>query len=493
MQPRAAARSRRPALYVHAYSSQPTFRVLILSDPQIIGTHTYEHFSPLMTEVASAFSDQYLRKVWLAVTRQGLGASLLRSPRSADLLVFLGDMTDRGRWYTDKAAWTALQTRWTQLFSGASLGQTTEARPVRSRSTSTIPAVVVPGNHDIGLPDAQTGQPVPANREAAAWFQQTYAPVVDDQYVWASHGTPSWNARIPIAVGASDHSTHELVLINAMDLVSMEPLMMPALTSNDTSFVVAKAHAPQTTRMVDLLASETTSIPRILFSHVPLARAASEHSCDVPWRTAIHGVRRESQRAHVPGGDILQGGDAQRTYQNLVGQAVSQYVLDAIQPALVFSGDDHDHCEAIHYRHRPASSVHVAGFDAQDVPELTVKSMSMLEGVQRPGYAWLELGMEGTQPTLQYRPCLLPNQVWLWLGMYVPCLLLTLCLIVLAPAWVPKSSATLLPHHYAATSSTRQVSIFVRSTSILGLLRRVGRDTAMVGVIPLLLWLSLQS
>ena len=78
----------------------PSFRVLLLSDPQIIERHTYEHFSPLMSALASSFSDQYLRKAWLAVTRQGIGASLTRAPGAPDLVVFAGDMTDRGRWHT---------------------------------------------------------------------------------------------------------------------------------------------------------------------------------------------------------------------------------------------------------------------------------------------------------------------------------------------------------------------------------------------------------
>ncbi|MDI9799654.1 hypothetical protein QM331_32535, partial [Pseudomonas aeruginosa] len=62
------------------------------------------------------------------------------------------------------------------------------------------------------------------NELAAGWFQHDYAPLVDDDdYVLKTNGTASWNARIPISVSHRS-TTHELVLLNAMDLVTMQPL-----------------------------------------------------------------------------------------------------------------------------------------------------------------------------------------------------------------------------------------------------------------------------
>lgn len=488
---RAAGRCRIPAPDMGA-----ALNVLVVTDPQIVGRDTYEDALWILWEAARFFSDQYLRKAWRALQGRGLGASLTAAPPAADVVVMLGDMSDRGRWYTSKERWAALQARWHTIFSGTHIVQGGGA--LGRRTTPSIPALVVPGNHDIGLPDAATGLPTAANKEAAAWFADAYAPRVDDAFRLANTSTPSWNARIPVSVDGAT-TTHELVLVNALDLVSMQPLLSEPFDAGGTRFAAAKARAPHTTRMIDLLDEEaknqTHLPPRILFSHVPLSRGRDEHSCDVPWRTAVHGVRRESHRAPVPGGDILQGGDLLRTYQNLVQPEVSEYVLGAVQPALLFSGDDHDHCEAVHHawRFRTATHGSVPGFGVLDVPELTVKSISMLEGVHRPGYAWLQLSSTNTVSSMEYTPCLLPDQVALWLYLYVPLFLLTLVL-GLHRSMHPAPRAQLLPSHEAIPMERlgrdrrrRPVDAFAPSR-----LARLARVVAMVGVAPLPFWVALQ-
>ena len=188
-------------------------------------------------------------------------------------------------------------------------------------------------------------------------------------------------------------------------------------------------------------------------------------------------MHRESARASARGGDILQGGDAARTYQNLVRENVSHYVLDSIQPALIFSGDDHDHCEAIHKGIRTAPRGHVAGFDSADAPELTVKSISMLEGVRHPGYAWLQLHAEAP---MDYTPCLLPDQVGLWLFVYLPCFIAS----VMYLTWRRLSlrSSAYLPIHNDTTHAPSKTAT----------VRRILRDIGHTALVPLLLWLCLQ-
>lgn len=232
-------------------------------------------------------------------------------------------------------------------------------------------------------------------------------------------------------------------------------------------------------------------MPRILFTHVPFSRRAEERSCDIPWRSAFHGVFRESHRSPLPGGEIFQGGDTARTYQNLVREDVTNYVLKNIQPAVVFSGDDHDHCEVIHQKFRQNQIYSVPGFNASDVPELTVKSMSMTEGVRRPGYAWLQLTSEGHG--IDYMPCVLPNQIFLWTGIYLPLFVLTMAyLLVRHGRYEPVGS--LLPSHASITPHrTRTLRFSARSSNILGRLRRLARQVGLIGFAPLLLWLFLQS
>ena len=447
-----------------------SFRVLIISDPQVVSLHTYKSFSHAMTALVSHVSDQYIRKSWLAVTRQGLGASLWRGPRPADLVIFLGDMTDRGRWFLSFDRWLALQTRWKALFQGMQLLRHASSLPLRPRlAHDTWPALVIPGNHDTGLPHFQTGEPGPGTARAKSWFEQEHAPFVNEQYVLSESGQTSWNARIPIAV-AGQATTHELILLDALDLVSMEPV------GHEVPWELAKSNAARTTRLVDMLRQNQT-VPRVLFSHVPLERKEAEHACDIPSRSAIHGVHRESSHASARGGDILQGGDAARTYQNLVRKNVSRYVLDSIQPALIFSGDDHDHCEAVHKGIRTAPRGHVAGFDSADAPELTVKSISMLEGVRHPGYAWLQLHAEAP---MEYTPCLLPDQVGLWLFVYLPCFIAS----VMYLTWRRLSlrSSAYLPIHNDTTHAPSKTAM----------LRRILRDIGHTALIPLLLWLCLQ-
>ena len=250
----------------------------------------------------------------------------------------------------------------------------------------------------------------------------------------------------------------------------MEPV------GHEVPWELAKSNAARTTRLVDMLRQNQT-VPRVLFSHVPLERKEAEHTCDIPWRSAIHGVHRESARASARGGDILQGGDAARTYQNLVRENVSHYVLDSIQPALIFSGDDHDHCEAIHKGIRTAPRGHVAGFDSADAPELTVKSISMLEGVRHPGYAWLQLHAEAP---MDYTPCLLPDQVGLWLFVYLPCFIAS----VMYLTWRRLSlrSSAYLPIHNDTTHAPSKTAT----------VRRILRDIGHTALVPLLLWLCLQ-
>lgn len=467
-------------------ASPGAFRVLVVSDPQVVGRATYADAPWLLQQAARFFSDQYLRKAWRALRGRAIGA--LAAP-AADLVVLLGDLTDRGRWYTSEAAWRTLQQRWHRLLDGTAIVR--GVRTIERRRDGQVPALVVPGNHDIGLPDAKDGRPTAQNAAAAAWFREAYAPHVDDAYTLANTTRASWNARIPIAVHGST-PTHELVLVNALELVSMQPLDSPPFGTDGERLAAAKARAPQTAAMIDRLGEEARGAARrplrVLFSHVPLARDAGEHSCDVPWHTRIHGVRRESHRARVPGGDILQGGDAEHTYQNLVQPDVSAWVLRAVQPAAVFSGDDHDHCETVHRAWRTQTAQHGAarGFAPDDVPELTVKSVSMLEGVRRPGYAWLQLEVRDGAPSLDYTPCLLPDQVRLWL-VYVPCFFATLWYVVRRCS---AARGALLPSH---TEEIPMEPLSVpRRAAPRPVASRVSRTMASIAVVPLAFWLLLQ-
>lgn len=463
--------------------------VLIIADPQVIDRGTYDYAWPLY-RLARLVSDVYLRKAWLAMTARGLGAFLFCPRWGHDLVVFLGDMSDRGRWRHDRSSWMRLQARWERIFSGIALVESLgRAGLTRRKRGAPIPALLVPGNHDIGLP-GRDGRTRTEYADAYDFFLERYGMHINgtNHLLDSDSNTLSWNVRIPISIDGATQS-HEIVLINALDLIGMEPL---GSNMDDAALADARRQAPDTASLVDAVAADLQQrrgIPRILFSHVPLARGPNEHTCMVPWRTARHGVRRESQRARVPGGDILQGGGIDNTYQNLIQPHVSAWVLRAVEPAVVFSGDDHDHCEAVHRGVRAGAQGDgsVPGFAAGDTPELTVKSLSMLEGVHRPGYARLRLYAPhaAAPPALDYAPCLLPDQISIWLYIYLPCFVVTLALLV---AMRLRSKGQLLPLadeiplDGAPMRARRQ-----RSTA-----SAIGRDILAVGAAPLVLWLCIQ-
>jgi len=225
----------------------------VLSDPQIVEKGTYELTSPIFQAIISHFSSEYLRKVWLALSRQGVGAWLWPGPRAADLVVFLGDMTDRGRWYQNFDFWAESQANWQSLFPGIHILRSTD-QPLSQRHTQDpLPALVLSGNHDIGLPLTKTGAPTPENKMAAEWFQQRYAPRVNDQFQLSDeHGHLSWDARIPLSIHGSSNVTHELILVNGPALVGMQTIDAAPLDS-EQALAEAKSRAAPTSNMIDWL------------------------------------------------------------------------------------------------------------------------------------------------------------------------------------------------------------------------------------------------
>ncbi|KAG9073228.1 hypothetical protein KI688_001020 [Linnemannia hyalina] len=107
---------------------------------------------------------------------------------------------------------------------------------------------------------------------------------------------------------------------------------------------------------------EQPSLPRILFTHVPLHRLDTT-SC---------GKARETEQL------IIDRGGEQ--YQNMVDSSLSREILESVQPDMVFSGDDHDWCEIAH----PAVGSNMT-------PEVTLRSFSFAQGIQRPSFGMMTL------------------------------------------------------------------------------------------------------
>ena len=71
------------------------------------------------------------------------------------------------------------------------------------------------------------------------------------------------------------------------------------------------------------------------------------------------------------------------------------------------------------------------------IPEVTVKSFSMAMGVRRPGYQLLSLvpphlARAGQSQSLAHRPCLLPDQLDIYLSVYIPLFVLSVFVLLTA-------------------------------------------------------------
>ncbi|TRM70029.1 Metallo-dependent phosphatase-like protein [Schizophyllum amplum] len=235
----------------------------------------------------------------------------------------------------------------------------------------------IPGNHDIGL-----GAPSAYSRSAQA----------DERYV--SHfGNPN---KVVHTAG------HALVMIDAPSLVDEDRQRVargqtftdwPASPNSTASFVKGLARQLEDT------------VPRILLTHIPLHRPPAS-DC---------GPLRE--RGTIRAGQGF-------GYENTIGADASRLLLDTIRPSFIFSGDDHDYCA---YSHR---------YSGRTAEEITVKSLSMAMGIRQPGYQLLSLAAPSAPSATSHATthCLLPDQLRIYLAIYIPLLLISLAAVVLINA-----------------------------------------------------------
>ncbi|EIW63035.1 uncharacterized protein TRAVEDRAFT_69187 [Trametes versicolor FP-101664 SS1] len=302
--------------------------------------------------------------------RKSWRAVLRRRPEQ---VVFLGDMMDNGRVDMSDDEYGRYVRRFRSIFA----------------HDERLAMHYMPGNHDIGL-----GVSSPSYR---------FSDLARERYL-SSFGP--LNQRITLG-------NHTVLLIDAPSLVDEER----ARTASGASYSEwAAAHSDSTTAFVQAFgrnADLSESDGLILFTHVPLSRPEGT-SC---------GPLRER-------GTLRQGRGL--GYQNLLTPQASQFLLQNIRPAIIFGGDDHDYCEYVHTvpsvdtkRPSPPASI----------PEITVKSFSMAMGIRRPGYQLLSLIPPAAFPetqTIAHTPCLLPDQLGIYLNIYVPLIVLSLAILLLS-------------------------------------------------------------
>ncbi|KAJ7647171.1 Metallo-dependent phosphatase-like protein [Roridomyces roridus] len=304
--------------------------ILIVADPQIIDHRSYPGRGATLTYVSQLLVDLNLRKSWRA--------ALALDP---DVVVFLGDMMDGGRFSMEDDEYERYYRRFKSIF------------PLDSK----IPQYFIPGNHDTGL-----GVSTQFSEKAAARYISHFGPL---------------NNRVSIA-------NHSLVFLDAPGLADTEHRQ--STPGEPIEFVrsVAKLQDPS---------------PVVLFTHIPLSRPDGANC----------GPLRER-------GTIRRGTGF--GYQNTLEGPASAFLLQSLNPSIIFSGDDHDYCEYIH--------AYTSQGKSRQAREVTVKSLSIYFRFFPPQA--LVPGSATHADSL----CLLPDQLGIYLETYIPLLVLSIVLICLS-------------------------------------------------------------
>lgn len=330
-------------------AAQTPTHVLLLADPQIPHpTLSYPGRSGWLRTLTTWFIDLYMRKSWAVVTRLG----------RIDAIVIAGDMMDEGRADIDDEEYERYLRRFRSIF----------------RLPEGVEMYTVPGNHDLGLGPVRLFSPKARQR-----YAESFSPP---------------NALVSIA-------NHTFVMLDAVSLVEEDYRRYAA----EVQLGEWEGVRGGVIEFVKHLGRNKPPGPRILISHIPLARP-EQSTC---------GPLRERGR-------ILKG--AGIGYQNLLGSETSRFLLANIDPAVVYSGDDHDYCE---YHH------------PNGVREVTLKAFSMSMGIHRPGFQLLSLIPPAPTPEVKTSmvpqktfadvPCLLPDQFDVYWRHYVPFALLSLAVL----------------------------------------------------------------
>jgi hypothetical protein len=426
----------------------------LLADPQIVDRFSYSHTQTLpfgLSRITYAIvrwaADTYIRKSYSAVVQTSGRAR-------SNAVIWLGDLLDGGRRPWDDTSATREQHSYVR-----------HVRRFQSLCPERLPTVYVPGNHDVRIPITHDQGLAAETRQGQRRWLRSWGTSYDRRsstWLWsigrrgrrgdsravrlnagatASNSGPyteiaadkgrdfdlTINAKFNIMLDeASAFATHEILLIDALELAGMIAATDAASSSplreveSSDTWQQARRRFAKTVEFVERAADKraTPSTVRVLISHIPLWRAPDtpctydrSNEFEEPVSVLDAGWHRETA------GQIEQGVDRYATYQNTLSRPVSEWLLRSLKPDLIFSGDNHDHC---HVRHT---------YVDHHAHELTLKAFSMTGGVHRPGYARLSLTTDGRTSAVQATPCALPDQVAIWTRSYpmaVPCLLVLL-------------------------------------------------------------------
>jgi len=283
-------------------------------------------------------------------------------PSSPDKVIVNGDLFDGGKTLDDKD-YSAHVKRFESIFGHVD----------KDHNANTW---YVAGNHDVGLGKF-------TSREAEERYKQVF-------------GSRMYSRQV---------CQHNIVVIDAN-----------SLTQNDFQHAPSFFFERLLVKRQDTLdfvqhTSKALHGPAILFSHIPLFRSPG-----VPCLENGDSYVRTSKPISPGGG---------RSYQSTLSQQVSSYLLEMLQPELILSGDDHDHCVVAHT---------IPGKKGLTAHEHTVATFSWLQGTRNQGLVFLQLSgcteHEGAPPRVNKVVCDLPDQFAVYM-IYLAVFVLSAILLVI--------------------------------------------------------------
>ncbi|KAI8975796.1 hypothetical protein BD414DRAFT_423665 [Trametes punicea] len=276
-----------------------------------------------------------------------------------------------------------------------------------------VTSYYVPGNNDVGL----NVEPAAA-RQARQRFTSHFG---------------SLNQRVILR-------NHTLVMLDAAGLVEED--YMRAAKYIDYEHWSPIPNGP--VEFVRSLQNEAETRPTVLFTHIPLHRPDRASCGPLREKGTIH-------RGVGPG------------YQSTLGKKTTAFLLQTLQPSMVFSADDKDYCD---YLHVPPKSLDTEGANASqvnitpnNVREVTLKAFSPSSGIRYPGFQLLSLtnSLEANTHALADKACFLPAYISVYSWRYAPLFLLTTLALILLR--LRKSRAPYLPMHARRNGFRKSFSI----------------------------------
>jgi predicted MPP superfamily phosphohydrolase len=432
-------------------------RVALVADPQLIDPHSYPGRPWPINALTMLITDNYLRRSY----------NQLQWQLDPDSVFFLGDLFDGGReWKTAHGKfedpewgphpkheqkylkkwhksygefyWLQEYARFGKIFldpwvkSGA--GRAVD--PKRRKLVASLP-----GNHDLGFGDQIK---VAVRDRFETYFGEGNRVDVIGNHTFVSVDTVSMSAASSAEAGRHDlRAIYEPVqrFLNGLKDTKQKAV------DRELRFLRGGIQGDQLKHKIEgldkakfddksTLGNNAPELPTILLTHVPLHR---------PPGTPCGPLRERWPPTKPPKGQTEPVFPDDRNaisvsrgyqYQNVLGEKDSEELIQKVGNVVhAFSGDDHDYCEVVH---SPAQA---------NVPEITVKSISMAMGVSKPGFLLVSLYnpidpstgrplLITGQPTLQTHLCLLPNQLATYLR-YITFAVLCIALLTIRAFLVP--------------------------------------------------------